>query len=229
MEIVVIVVSSFINFINLCQNAYRFQFKYFYYYGTKVISRPAELRSNAFAPVITTWGQKLNSSWKRRKNLILGFVITTGWSLLCFARTLSLKTWINWSSTWQGKNHLISVVYGEGRFAMWCGLCSALDFLFWLRVGKFPVPSVRARWLTEYSQKHEVLVDYFSKMKVCKNKSRGGLWKTGKLSPSCFFTLAIVQMLRTGARKVVGKLVTDTLPSFIIKLSVLQILTFVII
>jgi hypothetical protein len=35
-------------------------------------------------------------------------------------------------------------------------------------------------------------------------------------------------MLRTGARKIVGKLLTDTLPSFIIKLSVLQILTFVI-
>ena len=54
MEIVVIVVSSFINFINLCRKAYRFQFKYLYYYGTRVISRPAELRSDAFAPVTTT-------------------------------------------------------------------------------------------------------------------------------------------------------------------------------
>ena len=77
MEIVGIVVSSFYNFIDLCQNTYRFQFKYFYYYGTRVISRSAELRSDAFAPVTMTRGQKLNSSWKRRKNLILGFVITT--------------------------------------------------------------------------------------------------------------------------------------------------------
>jgi len=46
MEIVVTVVSSFINFIDLCQKAYRFQFKYFYYYGTRVISRHAELRSD---------------------------------------------------------------------------------------------------------------------------------------------------------------------------------------
>ena len=51
MEIVVIVVSGFIN---LCQKAYRFQFKYFYYYGTRAISRPAELRSDAFARVTTT-------------------------------------------------------------------------------------------------------------------------------------------------------------------------------
>jgi hypothetical protein len=54
MEIVVTVVSSLINFINLCQKAYRFQFKYFYYYGTRVISRPADLRSDAFARVTTT-------------------------------------------------------------------------------------------------------------------------------------------------------------------------------
>jgi hypothetical protein len=48
-EIVVMVVSSFINLINLCQKAYRFRFKYLYYYGTRVISPPAELRSDAFA------------------------------------------------------------------------------------------------------------------------------------------------------------------------------------
>jgi hypothetical protein len=133
--------------------------------------------------------QKLNFSWKRRKNLILGFVIVTGWSLLCFAWAPSLNTWINWSSTWQGMNHLISVVFGKGRFAMWCGPCSALYCLFWLRADKLPVPgfqcpvssaqcpvsSVHARWLTKHSQKHQVLVDYFSKMKVCKSKSRSGL------------------------------------------------------
>ena len=38
-----------------------------------------------------------------------------------------------------------------------------------------PVSSARSRWLTHHSQKHEVLVDYFSKMKVCKSKSRSGL------------------------------------------------------
>jgi len=48
------VVSSFINFINLCQKAYRFRFKYLYYYGTRVISRPADLRSDVFARVTTT-------------------------------------------------------------------------------------------------------------------------------------------------------------------------------
>jgi hypothetical protein len=122
---IVIVVSSFINFINLCQKAYRFQFKYFYYYGTRVMSRLAELRSDACSRVTTTWGQKLNSCWKWRKNLILGFTIATGCSLLCFAWTSSPNIRINWSSTWQGTNHRVSVVYGEGRFAVWCGPCSA--------------------------------------------------------------------------------------------------------
>jgi hypothetical protein len=54
LEIVVIVVSSFINFINLYQKAYRFQFKYFFYHGTRVISRHAELRSDAFFARVTT-------------------------------------------------------------------------------------------------------------------------------------------------------------------------------